>query len=130
MDFVPNDGTIEQLKNSGSLRLVRKKDVVDKLMDYNKSTELIRLHQSAMNSYLFQQTSKSDLFDIPHFANKDKRANVSLLSSDKKLISGAYLYISDWKIQLRILNNYIAIAKTKGKDLLKSIKKKYHLENE
>ena len=33
--FVPNDGTIQQLKNSGALRLIRKRAVVDSIAKYD-----------------------------------------------------------------------------------------------
>lgn len=33
--FVPNDGTMQQLKNSGSLRLIRKQAVVDSISKYD-----------------------------------------------------------------------------------------------
>ncbi|MEO7393991.1 MAG: hypothetical protein ABIU11_03565 [Chitinophagaceae bacterium] len=129
IDFVPNDGTIQQLKNSGALRLIRKKDVVDKLMEYNKVTELIKIHQLAMNSFLFQDTKKSELFDIPNLDNNSERNNIPLLSTDKKTLSGGYSYIKDWKGLLLALNNYVEIAKTKGNDLLQSINKEYHLQS-
>ncbi len=129
-DFIPNDGTIRQLKNSGALRLIRKKDVVDKLMAYDRATELIKLHQSAMNSVLFQDTKKSELFDIPHLDNNNERVNLPLLGTDKKILSWGYSYIKDWKSLLLLLNNYVDSAKTRGKDLLQSINKEYDLENE
>jgi hypothetical protein len=129
-DFVPNDGTIQQLKNSGALRLIRKKNVVDKLMEYEKCTELIRLHQSAMNSVLFQDIKKSDLFDILHLANSNKSVKLPLLGIDKKILSWGYSYIKDWKNLLLRLNKYVENAKTKGNDLLQSINNEYHLENE
>jgi hypothetical protein len=129
-DFVPSDGTIQQLKNSGALRLIRKKNVVDKLMEYDKCIELIKLHQLAMNSVLFQDIKKSDLFDIPHLANNNESVNLPLLGTDKKILSWGYSYIKDWKSLLLLLNNYVGNAKTKGNDLLESIKKEYHLENE
>ena len=33
--FVPNDGTMLQLKNSGALRLIRKRKVVDSISKYD-----------------------------------------------------------------------------------------------
>jgi len=96
-DFVPNDGTIQQLKNSGALRLIRKEVVVNKLMAYDKAIELIKIHQSAMNNVLFQDTKKAELFDIPRLANNNKSIHLPLLSSDEKILSWGYSYIKDWK---------------------------------
>jgi len=127
-DFIPNDGTIQQLKNSGALRLVRKQQVVSKLMDYNTVTELLRIHQSSMNSYLLQQFKKTELFDAARFANENDRTNVPLISNDRKLLSWAYEYIKVWKSLLGTLNYYIENAKAKGEVLMGSINKEYHLK--
>jgi hypothetical protein len=128
IDFIPNDGTIQQLKNSGGLRLVRKQDVVDRLMDYNKVLELIKIHQSAMNTYLFQQSRKTELFDVVRLANENDRVNIPLLSNDKKLLGWSYEYINSWKGLLDALNFYVEEAKNRGKDLLQSINSEYHLK--
>ena len=128
IDFIPNDGTIQQLKNSGGLRLVRKQDVVDRLMDYNKVLELIKIHQSAMNTYLFQQSRKTELFDVVRLANENDRVNIPLLSNEKKLLGWSYEYVNGWKGLLDALNFYVEEAKYRGKDLLQSINNEYHLK--
>ena len=128
IDFIPNDGTFQQLKNSGGLRLVRKQDVVDRLMDYNKVLELIKIHQSVMNTYLFQQSKKAELFDVVRFANENDRVNVPLLSNDKKLLGWSYEYIIVWRNLLDALNFYVEAAKTRGKDLLQSVNNEYNLK--
>jgi hypothetical protein len=127
-DFIPNDGTIQQLKNSGALRLVKKQEVVSRLMDYNKITETIKILQSGMNTYLLQQFKKTELFDAVRFSNANDRTNVSLISNDRKLLSWGYEYISLWKRMLEFLNINIENAKAKGKDLIGSVNKEYHLE--
>jgi len=38
-DFVSNDGTIQQLKNSGGLRLLRKSKIADSIMAYQKTVD-------------------------------------------------------------------------------------------
>jgi hypothetical protein len=44
-DFVQNDRTIQQLKSSGSLRLIRKKAVSDKIMEYDQIVRLMAVTQ-------------------------------------------------------------------------------------
>ena len=130
-EFVPNDGTIEQLKSSGALRLVKKKEVVDKMIDYYKVTQLIRIHQSVMNSFFLQQMNQHDLFNVPKLINSKGEFPVALLSSDEKSISHYYMYIMQWKGFLRILHDeYFLTAQAKAKDLLQAISKEYHVEND
>jgi hypothetical protein len=129
-EFVPNDGTIEQLKSSGALRLVKKKEVVDKMIDYYKITQLIRIHQSVMNSFFLQQANQHDLFNVPRLVSSKGRFPVPLLSTDEKGISRFYMYIMQWKGFLTILQHeYFVTAQTKAKDVLQAIEKEYHLEN-
>jgi len=130
-EFVPNDGTIEQLKSSGALRLVKKKEVVDKMIDYYKITQLIRIHQSVMNSFFLQQTNQHDLFNVPRLVSSKGEFPVPLLSTDEKGISRFYMYIMQWKGFLRILHTeYFVLAQAKAKDLLQAISKEYHVEND
>lgn len=130
-DFVPNDGTIEQLRSGGGLRLIKMKDVVDKLMEYYKVIELIRTHQSVMNSYMLQPVNKPDLFDIPRLENSKGNDPIPLLSNDEMQISRAYSYIQRWKGLLHVLNSaYFETAKAKGTDLLKTINTEYHLQSD
>lgn len=128
IDFIPNDGTMQQLKNSGALRLIKKQEVVNRLMDYNRALELIKIHQSAMNTYLFNRERRAELFDVVRLGNENDRINVPLLSNDKKLLSWSYEYISGWSGLLYALNTYVDSAKTRGKDLLASINKEYRIE--
>jgi len=127
-DFIPNDGTIQQLKNSGNLRIIRKLEVVDLLMEYNKMLEMIRIHQEVMNTYLFQQAKKTELFDYIRLSNEKARLNVHLLSNDKKLLSWSYEYISSWKSLISTLSSYVERTQRQGKALLESINKEYHLK--
>jgi hypothetical protein len=130
-DFVPNDGTIEQLRSGSGLRLIKKKDVVDKLMEYYKDIELIRTHQSVMNSYMLQPVNRPDLFDIPRLENSKGNDRIPLLSNDETHISRAYSYIQIWRGLLRVLNSaYFETAKAKGTDLLNTINSEYHLQND
>lgn len=127
-DFVPNDGTIQQLKSSGGLRLIKNKKVIDKLMDYYKTGELIRIHQSTMNSYLLQMADKMEIFNFPRLMLTKGNTAIPLLNSSEKDISNEYLYVLRWKLLLKVLSNeYFETEKAKGEDLLNTIKQEYHL---
>ena len=128
-EFVPNDGTIDQLKSSGALRLIKKKEVVDKMIDYYKTVQLIRIHESVMNTFFLEQTNRHNLFDVPRLISSKGQFPVPVLSKDEKEISSFYLYIMQWKGFLNILSaDYFATAKTKGKDLLESVNNLYHFK--
>ena len=62
--FVPNDGTIQQLKNSGAFRLIRKRDVVDSISKYDISVRnLIGQYAVEENSIEHYRTAAAKIFD-------------------------------------------------------------------
>ena len=66
--FVPNDGTIQQLKNSGALRLIRNPAAVDSIAKYDVSVRnFVRqgeLEEILVDSY---RTAASKIFDALQF---------------------------------------------------------------
>ncbi len=62
--FVPNDGTIQQLKNSGAFRLIRKRVVVDSISKYDINVRNL-LDQFAVeeNQIEHYRTSAAKMFD-------------------------------------------------------------------
>ena len=62
--FVPNDGTIQQLKNSGALRLIRKRAVVDSISKYDINVRnLIGQYAVEENSIEHYRTAAAKIFD-------------------------------------------------------------------
>ena len=124
-DFVSNDGTLLQLKNSGGLRLLRKTKIVDSIMAYQKSVERVNIKQQGMNDAQINLNFIKGLFDAIAIMNSDDGKNIPLLNSDKRSINIGYLYILSWRREfksLRVLGNN---SKECGKRLLKSINEQY-----
>ena len=124
-DFVSNDGTIQQLKNSGGMRLLRKSKVVDSIMAYQKTVHIATIHQVIMNSAMQYKNRITDLFNIIHITSGKENGNIPLLTQDSKAINAAYEYILEWGglcIQLKNLGNDI---KECGRRLLNIIYEQY-----
>jgi hypothetical protein len=51
--FLPNDGTMQQLKNSGALRLIRSRNVADSIAKYDVTTRFL-LRQGELEETLIQ----------------------------------------------------------------------------
>ena len=136
--FVPNDGTMQQLKNSGALRLIRKRKVVDSIAKYDISVRSI-LGQYAVeeNQIEHYRTAASKIFDALSFAEMmDENAAVVHLPTHNpplQLYSKRELY--EWNYRVYGLNG---INKANRRDLrsflkqanglLAILKKEYHLE--
>ena len=126
-DFVSSDGTIQQLMNSGGLRLIRKRDVVDSIMAYQKQIEIIKNFQNGMNQYQQNSRQLTDIFDFVANANFANTKNVSLLSSDKKSLNTAYVYVINWRKKFHWLLIYADAIKQHAEGLLGVIHKYYFI---
>src|SRR5690606_14322585 len=62
--FVPNDGTMQQLKNSGALRLIRNRTVVDSIAKYDINVRnILGQYLVEENQIEHYRTAATKIFD-------------------------------------------------------------------
>ena len=127
-DFVSNDGTIEQLKNSGGLRLLRKAMVVDSIMKYQKSIELTEIFQEGMNQHQLNAYELYDISDMITFRNSKDKNGIPLLTTDKRSLNTAYAYVISWREMFYWLRYFTDKVKETGTRLLETISRQYGIE--
>ncbi|MGZ5191310.1 MAG: hypothetical protein ACXWCZ_09845 [Flavisolibacter sp.] len=136
MNIFPNDGTIQQLKSSGSLRLIRNKEIVKQIMAYDQK----------MRNVLFEMGDEVQI-RAEYRLIMAKVFNASVLNEMvmteiiKKPTSNPRLYSED----PALVNQFIAAAQyikrvnqaqlirsiqmlDMAKELKQKIKKEYHLK--
>jgi len=136
--FVPNDGTIQQLKNSGSFRLIRKRIVVDSISKYDINVRnLIGQYAVEENQIEHYRSAAAKIFDALVFDKMmDENAMVVRMPEE-----GAQLQpynkreLYEWNYRLYGLNG---INKANRRDLralllqaehlLMLLQKEYHIE--
>ena len=125
-DFISNDRTIQQLKNSGGLRLIRNA-VSDSIMKYDQIIRDFNGLSAVMNGILGDQHIYSQLFD---FINLDKNANnpVPLTEQGRKLLNEAYANRKVWRFILSNLTSSLKLVNNESKVILLFIQKEYHLK--
>ena len=126
-DFISNDRTIQQLKNSGGLRFIRNKAVSDKIMEYDQVIRGYNGLSIVMNGILGDQHIYSQLFD---FIKLDKNTNISvpLTEQGRKLLNEAYANRKVWRFILSNLTSSLKLVNNKSKVILLFIQKEYQLE--
>jgi len=126
-DFISNDRTIQQLKNSGGLRLIRNKAVSDRIMEYDHLIRNFNGLSVVINGLLGDQHIYSQLFDI---INLDKNSNipVPLTEQGRKLLNEAYANRKVWRFILSNLTSSLKLINNESKDILLFIRKEYQLE--
>jgi hypothetical protein len=127
--FISNDRTIQQLKNSGDLRLIRNTKVSDKIMEYDQALKRYNTQSNMMYNALTNMTAYSQLFD---FINLKKHPDtpVPLTDLGKKTINQAYANLDLWNRALIGLISWLETVNNEGRSSLEFITKEYKLKPE
>jgi hypothetical protein len=124
--FVSNDRTIQQLKSSGELRLIRNKTVSDRIMKYDQILKKYYTQSNMMYNAITNVTSYSDLFDFISL-NKKMNVPVPLTKQGKVTLNQAYGHLYLWSRGLDGLIGWLEVVNKEAKDLVVFIKEEYNL---
>jgi hypothetical protein len=124
--FVSNDRTIQQLKSSGELRLIRNKEVSDRIMQYDQVVRNYYRQTDLMYSALVNQDVYSKFFDFISL-NKHKDIPVPLPQNGKKLLNQAFAHEQLWNSGLVGLMSWLEAVHAEAKKLVIFIKQQYRL---
>ncbi|HET9279474.1 MAG TPA: hypothetical protein VFN95_14865, partial [Flavitalea sp.] len=136
--FVPNDGTMQQLKNSGALRLIRNRAVVDSIAKYDISVRNI-LGQYAVeeNQIEHYRTAAAKIFDALFFGQMldENAAVVRPPAENTSFQPYTSRELSEWNYRVYGLNGInkanrrdLRLLLRQATELLELLKKKYNLE--
>ncbi|MBS1918110.1 MAG: hypothetical protein JST87_17705 [Bacteroidetes bacterium] len=126
-DFVSNDGTMQQLKNSGGLRLIRNEAVADSILKYDKIVKVFNSQATLMNNALADQRIYGELFDFISL-KKNKDIPVPLTEQGKKILNEAYANRRIWAYGISSLIGYLDDVNKESKSILAFIKEQYQVE--
>lgn len=133
--FQSNDRTITQLKNSGSLRLIRNEKAADSMISYQKLVEYIYYNQEddrierreadPLLSHIFNPF----VFDKMVTADGIKRPtdNPALRSYDKNLHFDLAYYVHQLKGSNFMIIGRLELLNDKAKNMIAFLQNEYHL---
>lgn len=135
--FTPNEGTMQQLKNSGGLRLVRKLFVADSIIKYDAAIRsLLRLDLQEQDIINVQREAAPKIFDglaLSKFSDPDN--NPIRLNYAPPLTTGYQSSLNEFNYRLNSVKNvnkgYRREARKllhQAENLIKLLKKEYHLD--
>lgn len=125
--FVSNDRTIQQLKNSGELRLIRKRAVSDGIMKYDQTVKSYYQQSDMMYSAISDQHIYKQLFDFISLS-KNEETPVPLTEQGKAQLNEAYAHLQLWNAGLKGLISWLENINNEGKKLLNLIQTEYDIE--
>ena len=137
--FFSADGTIQQLKNSGGLRLIRKQSIADKIIAYDVLYRRILRQQEQEETLLTDyRFYSSKLFDAAVFKRmtnlmkdtvfiKKPEGNPQLKENPPTIINETINKLNYWATSSTLLHQFLEQLKEKAALLIELIKKEYHL---
>jgi hypothetical protein len=135
--FVPNDGTMQQSKNSGAFRLIRSRIIVDSIANYDVSVRNI-LRQVELEENLIQdyRQSSAKIFDALIYDQMlDADNNATRLESQPALLAYNKSELHNWNynmFSIKGLNKAnrrdARLLLRQAKNLLITLKKEYDLQ--
>ncbi len=137
--FKYHDRTITQLKNSGSLRLIRNKQAADSITIYDNEEIQAVLNQQALelqfrNSILTNNVGRIfeaqvwDEMTDETTAISRPTGNPDLITNDPTIINDFIIQVITLKTAYRVANRIIIRALRSAENLIANLKKEYHLK--
>ncbi len=136
--FVPNDGTMQQLKNSGALRLIRNRAVVDSIAKYDINVRnMLGQYAVEENQIEHYRTAGAKIFDALVFSEMiDENAAIVRPPPDNASLQPyTDRELSEWNYRIYGLNGInkgnrrdLRLLLKQAAGLLELLKKEYHLE--
>ena len=138
MNFTYNDGTIQQLKNSGTLRLIRNRNAANAIIKYDAAVRDMKIIEEREYQYLYLclpymyktfdamvfETMEDSLTNVVHPPTGVAR----LLTSADATISEFNAALFSLKIANEANRLRAKMLINEGEMLLTTLKKEYHLE--
>ena len=146
-----NSSTISELKNSGSLRLIRNKKIVADMADYyerkvyaardyfpskeqqdalqktkNQFFSMVALDDYTNSYNDIGETSYTNNYDYPQILNRNPA--LQLLNTNPKDLEILYTQISLFEIKLKQYDFWLSQCKQAAKKLITDIQEAYHLK--
>jgi hypothetical protein len=136
--FIPNDGTMQQLKNSGALRLIRNRTVVDSIAKYDINVRnILGQYSVEENQIEHYRTAAAKIFDALVFDSMiDENATVVNPPPDNASFQPfTKRELSEWNYRIYGLNGInkanrrdLRLLLKQATELLDLLKKEYHIE--
>lgn len=135
-DFIYTDRTIQQLKNSGGMSLIRNQKAANAITDYD-----LEMHKLSNNMVVeigfFNDVAKSwrEIFADQHFIENGSNQNATnsmgenyLLKNDRATLGRFYNELVDFRSACDFIKQQQQLIKKRAENLMTLLKKEYHLD--
>ena len=137
--FYPNEGTIQQLKNAGGLRLIKKRNVVDSLQRYTSFMQeflgLQELEENQLEEYIKTMSTVFDATVLNQMLPGNGKPGITRSAVNPPLMTDDPQKINDLNMKILLIkanrisqSEYFMVLSKYAHSLIVQIKKEYHLK--
>jgi hypothetical protein len=136
-DFIYSDKTMQQLKSSGAMRLIRNKNAVNGIVQYDSKVRSLMLYDNSLITQFYHVRQLwRELFDdedleitrsVKSINQIEKEHKNFLLKTDKPTLGEFNNSIRDIKLLFKIVKNKEMDINQNAAQLIELLKKEYHL---
>jgi hypothetical protein len=136
-DLVPNDRTLQQLKNAGGMRLIRKGAVSDSIMAYDIKMKDLMIEQQGLFDFYLKYRNRGELLNAeilnntinPGVIGQYEKDNTNLLvTQDRSLLSKYHSFAYSYRAVARIYISQLKEMVLQAEELIHFIKTSYHIK--
>ena len=137
-DFIYTDRTMQQLKNSGGLRLIRSTPVSDSIVSYDAAVRDILIEETGISLYFDQLNNltnimwsfqKMDLERKTKTLDEIQEQKINFwIKKDAEEFEHIYNVISKYRETIRYYIGYVSQLKAQGSRLIDFLQNEYHLK--
>ncbi|MBN3520953.1 hypothetical protein JYB62_13170 [Algoriphagus lutimaris] len=120
--FIYSDGTIQQLKNAGNLRLIKKRNIVDELLNYEKKVRIVEEWDQNENKTksTFREMGGKVFNSNDLNATMDANMKFVLPTTNPQLITDDFNTINELAFQIHFLSKMSLGNSNRAESLRKS----------
>jgi len=123
--FVPDESAFEQMKSSGTLRLIKRQNITDSILKYIEQNKAILFEQAYVDKWF--QLSLESLRPIVNFREWAQGHQVKLIGTDEQ-IEGYFDYKLYERSEQRFYVSYLKIQLANVRTLIPFLKKEYGIK--
>jgi hypothetical protein len=136
-DLHPNDRTMQQLKNAGGMRLIRKKYAVDSIIEYDSRIKDALTEQDGINNLFHKMQDIGELLNVPAInsameyndpENLQLTKTTILFTKDKSMLGKYNTWMRLFRQYAWYYVAFLEDTKAQASRLIDLLKKEYHLK--
>lgn len=136
-DLHPNDRTIQQLKNAGGMRLIRKKIAADSIIEYDSRIKDALTEQDGINVLFHKMQDIGELMNIPAITsamdyndpeNLELNKTIILFTKEKGMLGKYQTWMKLFRQYAWYYILFLDDTKAQAARLIDVLKKEYHLK--